>query len=74
VNIWKLKVQRLKRNIEETREKLNILMYQNAPDITEEISDTSQKLDTLIKDYYCNLAKEKVQYGSPRLNKTLLYK
>ena len=60
MNIWELKVQRLKRNIEETKEKLNILMNQNAPDITEKILDTSQKLNTLIKDYYCNLAKGKV--------------
>lgn len=60
MNIWKLKVQGLKRNIEETKQKLNILMNQNAPDITEEILDTSQKLDTLINDYYCNLAKGKV--------------
>ena len=60
MNIWELKVQRLKRNIEETREKLNVLMDQNAPDITDEIADTSHKLDTLINDYYCNLAKEKV--------------
>ena len=28
MNIWELKVQRLKRNIEETREKLNVLMDQ----------------------------------------------
>lgn len=60
MNICELKVQRLKRNIEEMKEKLNVLMDQNAPDITREILDTSQKLDTLIKNYYCNLAKGKV--------------
>jgi len=60
VNIWKLKIQILNRNIEETKQKLNILMNQNALDITEEILDTSQKLDTLIKDYYCILEKGKV--------------
>ena len=54
------KSTKIKKNIEETREKLNVLMDQNAPDMNEEISDTSQKLDTLIKDYYCNMAKEKV--------------
>lgn len=58
MNIWELKVQRLKISIEETREKLNVLMDQNLPEITEEILDTSRKLDIMIKDYYCNCKRE----------------
>ena len=60
MSIWKLKVQRFESDIEEAREKLNVLMDQNASDITEEILDTSQKLDILIVNYYCNLEKVKV--------------
>ncbi len=52
MNDWQLEVQRLKRNIEDTRERLNILIDQNVPSKTDEIMDTSQKLDVLIKDYY----------------------
>lgn len=42
----------LKKTIEETRGKLNVLMDQEVPEITDEILDVSQKLDMLIKDYY----------------------
>ena len=62
MNVRELKIQRLKRDIEETREKLYMLMDQNAPDITEEVLNTSQKLDIFIVNYYCILAKEEVQY------------
>jgi len=58
MNFRGLKIQRLKRDIEETREKLNVLVDQNALDITEEVLDTSQRLDILIVNYYCILAKE----------------
>lgn len=58
MNIRGLKKQRLKRDIEEAREKLNVLVDQNALDITEEVLDTSQRLDILIVNYYCILAKE----------------
>lgn len=53
------KIQVLKRKIEEIREKLNMLVDQNVPDINAQILDTSRKLDMLIKDYY-NLKKGKV--------------
>ncbi len=44
--------KRLKQDIEKTREKLNLLMNQNTLDITDEILVVSQKLDTLINEYY----------------------
>ncbi|MGE5629495.1 MAG: Spo0E family sporulation regulatory protein-aspartic acid phosphatase [Caulobacteraceae bacterium] len=58
MNIRGLKKQRLKRDIEETREKLNVLVDKNALDITENVLDTSQRLDKLIVNYYCILEKE----------------
>ncbi len=58
MNIRGLKMQRLKRDIEETREKLNVLVDQYALNITEEVLDTSRRLDMLIANYYCILAKE----------------
>ena len=42
----------LKKAIEEKRRKLNALMDQDVPEITDEILDVSYKLDILIKDYY----------------------
>lgn len=58
MNILGLKKQRLKRDIEETREKLNVLVDQKALDISEEVLDTSQRLDILIANYYCILVEE----------------
>jgi len=37
-----------------------VLMDQNVPYITKEIMDISKKLDIMIKDYYCILAKREV--------------
>lgn len=49
---------KVKRDIDETREKLNVLVDQNALDITEEVLGASQKLDIFIMNYYYILAKE----------------
>ena len=57
MNNQELNLQSLKRDIEETREKLTVLIGQDTLDITEEVLDISRKLDILIVDYYCILVK-----------------
>ncbi|KPU45778.1 hypothetical protein OXPF_10130 [Oxobacter pfennigii] len=52
IYIEELKIQGLKRTIEKTRKKLNSLLEQDEAKITDEILDTSHKLDILINNYY----------------------
>lgn len=70
MNTRETKMQELKRYIEESREKLNLLVNQNSSDITVDIMDASQKLDTLINEYYFIQAKGKEQCELLKLNNT----
>ena len=49
-----LKTQGIISKIEETRRKLNCLMNQITPEVTEEALLISRELDALINDYYYN--------------------
>jgi hypothetical protein len=60
VNTKETELQRLKIDIEGMREKLNLQIEQDAPNITGEILNTSRKLDKLIVNYYHILIEREV--------------
>lgn len=52
-----IKNAKVEKIIEEIREKINVLVDQNALNITEEVLDISRKLDMFIMNYYYTLRK-----------------
>ncbi len=60
VNICEVKLQRIKNDIEQIKEKLNLeIEKKDTLNITVDILNLSQELDILIVTYYCILERRK---------------